>query len=121
MAYLSRIFAAFLAWFSTRPAPPPPPDPLALTLIAALQQQADANARLVEQVLTQSRDQALASQALVADRVDLWKPRRDPQASSMNERMLKKELDEAAWEPIAEDIFARLDADLGVPDDFLRD
>jgi hypothetical protein len=96
----------------------PPPDPLVLHLLEVMQRQQEAQTRLLERVLEQSAQHVASSQAMVHELTSLWKPTREPLSSSMSERELKKEADNL-WDPIAENVFAQLDADLGIPTEFL--
>ena len=104
------------SWFRRTPAP----DPLILHLIDALQRQQDTQQKLLERVLDQSREQAATSQQMLESVLDMWKPRREPTASSMEDRALAKELEQNAWEPIPVNIFEQLDADIGIPQEFLK-
>lgn len=97
----------------------PEPDPLLLQLMETLRQQSEAQTKLMEKVLEQSAAQAAQSQQMVQGMLDLWKPTREPSATTLHERELAKEASEL-WDPIADNVFAQLDADLGIPAEFLR-
>jgi hypothetical protein len=104
-------------WFKQ---PAPEPDPMVQQLIETLRSQAEAQQKLMERMLDQSATQAAQTQELMQSMMDLWKPSRDPQSNSLDERALAKEADEKAWEPIPFNIFEQLDSDIGVPEEFLR-
>lgn len=106
-----------LSWFKKAPEP----DPLVLQLIDTLRSQAEAQQKLMEKVLEQSAHQAAQSAEMMQSVLDLWKPTRDPSTSTMDERALAKEAEENMWEPIPMNVFAQLDSDLGIPEEFLHD
>ena len=101
-------------WFRRKPEP----DPMVEMLVDILREQSAQQQRLIEQVLEASREQAAMSQHMVEELVSLWKPSRQPQTTTEEERAKAREQAEQ-WEPLTEDIFKQLDADIGIPAEFL--
>lgn len=95
------------------------PDPLVLQLVETLRSQQVAQQKLMERMLDQQATQAAQTQELFQSMMDLWKPTREPTSTSLDERALSREAEESMWEPIAENVFAQLDADIGIPKEFL--